>query len=252
MRRRRRCTGPPAPTTSTSPTRSSTPAPTSKPPADPSAPHWTTRSGTAAGRSPAASSSAAPGWTSCGTLPPWASCPGSRTSSPQRPHQVPSRSTRRSGKPATAANAAPPNTCSGTARTSTPPSSTPTAPHSTLPPAPVPAATSSPPGYANRARNPATRRDRIGGTDGSCRAVEITAPRLADRGDGAAGDEDEHADHDEHHGNQPVADPAEPGDHLPVASQQRPRGAPHPDQHQEQRNGYQRAGGVHAAKHRCE
>src|SRR2546429_4897499 len=71
--RKRRCTGRPVATTSTSPTPSSPPAPTSKSPAGRSAPPWTTRSATAAGTSPAAWSNAAPTSTSSGTPPPWAS-----------------------------------------------------------------------------------------------------------------------------------------------------------------------------------
>ena len=65
------------------------------------------------------------------------------------------KSTKRSGKRATAASAAPPNTSSATAPTSTPLSRTPTAPPWMSHPAPTPAATYSPPGYANKAHNPA-------------------------------------------------------------------------------------------------
>src|SRR5437667_282296 len=166
-------------------------------------------------------------WTHCDgsstsgrTWPPPASTDAPRcTSSPTGPATTPTAPTSYecSSRPAPTPT---PTPAAMRRRRRCPGQSAPTTSASTRRPTPAapdaqPAATSTPPGYANRARNTATRRNRIGGTDGSCRAVEITAPRLADRGDGAAGDEDEHADHDEHHGNQPVADPAEPGDHLP-------------------------------------
>src|SRR5262249_16343447 len=81
---------------------------------------------TGAGMWPADWSTAAHAWTSSGTPPRWVCSYVWKNST--APVSRRRNSTRRFGKPATAANAAPPTTYSATARTSTPLSTTPPPP----------------------------------------------------------------------------------------------------------------------------